>query len=201
MRIVLVVCTMLLALPCVAAEPAGVRELLSKPAVLRGEFEQSRHLHGFRNPLVSQGDFLLARDRGVVWMTRKPFASTTLITRDRLQTRQPDGSVQMAFDNNHSPAASMVNSLLLALISGDIDALSKYFKLTESSLPGGAWKLQLTPKKSALARIFAQIELTGDRFVRSVHLEEKSGDSTDLKFQALRDAPAQLDATEAKQFE
>ena len=107
----------------------------------------------------------------------------------------------MAFDNKHSPAASLVNSLLLALISGDIDALSKYFKLTESSLPGGAWKLQLTPKKSGLARVFARIELNGDRFVRSVHLEEKSGDSTDLKFQALRDTPAQLDATEAKQFE
>ena len=87
MRVVLFVCTMLLALPCAAAEPAGVRELLSKPAVLRGEFEQSRHLHGFHNPLVSQGDFLLARDRGVVWMTRKPFASTTLITKDRLQEK------------------------------------------------------------------------------------------------------------------
>jgi len=200
-RSILIAMALLLALPCFAAEGDSIRDRLAKPAVLRGKFDQTRHLQGFRNALSSQGDFIVARDRGVLWETRKPFPSTTVISKSRLLTRQADGSTEIVFDRSHSPAAGIVNALMLALLGGDLDALSKYFTLKESTLPEGAWRVELVPRKSALARVFDRIVLQGDRYVRSVHLEEKGGDVTDIVFQSMRETPAELDPGEAKQFE
>ena len=65
-----------------AAEPvpAVVREIrqrMADDAVLRGSFEQRKSIKGFRNPLVSRGEFIVARQRGVVWRTVEPFGSST----------------------------------------------------------------------------------------------------------------------------
>ncbi len=46
------------------------------PAVLRGEFEQTKTIKGFKRPLVSKGSFVMAAGKGVLWVTAQPFAST-----------------------------------------------------------------------------------------------------------------------------
>jgi hypothetical protein len=179
----------------------GVRARLSNAPVLRGQFEQEKHLQGFKNPLLSKGDFLLARDRGVVWITRSPFASTLVLTKERLQIRQADGSTRSLADQGSSPAVNTANALLMALLSGDIEILSRQFRLQESLAADGGWRLQLVPKQGALKKIFKSIELQGDQHVRSVHLEEIRGDQTDIRFLKLLDVPNTLSAEEAKQFD
>lgn len=180
---------------------AGVRNLLGSVPVLRGQFEQEKHLQGFRNPLLSKGDFLLARDRGVVWNTRTPFASTLVLTKQRLLVRQADGSTHALADQGASPAASTANALLMALLTGDIEALGRQFRLRETLSTDGTWRLQLLPNQGALKKIFKFIELQGDRHVRSVHLEENNGDRTDIRFLQLRDSPDTMSAGEAQQFD
>jgi hypothetical protein len=77
---------LLLALGCaaIASEAADLQaevlKRLDASPVLQGEFEQSKSLKGFKNPLVSKGEFLLARSQGIVWETKQPFASTLVIT-------------------------------------------------------------------------------------------------------------------------
>ncbi|MEO8743374.1 MAG: outer membrane lipoprotein carrier protein LolA [Lysobacteraceae bacterium] len=200
-RALCVAAALMLSMASLANAGDSVRERLAKPAVLRGTFEQSRHLQGFHNPLVSQGDFVVARDRGVLWETRKPFPSTTVISKDRVLTRHADGSSEVVVDTAHAPAASMANALMLAMLGGDLDTLSKSFALQQSDLPDGTWRLELSPRASGLAHVFTRIVLQGDRYVRSVHLDEKGGDSTDITFQSITETPAQLDPAEAKQFE
>jgi len=185
-----------------AAVPgAGVRARLADASVLRGEFVQEKRLQGFKNPLLSKGDFLLARDRGVVWNTRSPFASTLVLTKQRLLSRQADGSTQALAGEQASPAVSTANALLMALLSGDIDTLSRQFRLHETVAADGSWRLELEPKQGALKKIFKRIELQGDQHVRSVRLEEIRGDRTEIKFLQLRTTPAKLSAGEATQFD
>ena len=129
-------------------EGEGVRARLAQPVVLRGQFEQSKRLEGFRQPLVSRGDFLLVRDRGVAWDTREPFASTTLLTRERLLTRLPDGSQRVLLDAAGSPGMAAVNALLLALVAGDLPALAERFALDETLAADGSWRLVLTPDEA-----------------------------------------------------
>jgi outer membrane lipoprotein-sorting protein len=194
---------LLFAVACANASTpgAGVHARLANAPVLRGEFEQEKHLQGFKKPLLSKGDFLLARDRGVVWNTRSPFASTLVLTKQRLLTRQADGSTHNVADQAASPAVSTANALLMALLGGDIEVLSRQFDLQETLAVDGSWKLQLVPKQGALKKIFKRIELQGDKYVRNVHLEEVRGDYTDIRFEQLRDTPTALSVEEAKQFD
>jgi len=185
-----------------AATPgAGVRARLGNVPVLRGQFEQEKRLQGFKNPLLSKGDFLLARDRGVAWNTHSPFASTLVLTKQRLLTRQADGSTQAIAEQGASPAVSTANALLMALLSGDVDTLSRQFRLQETLAADGSWRLQLVPKQGALKKIFKLIELQGDRYVRSVRLQEIRGDRTEIRFLQLQTSPPTLSAAEAKQFD
>lgn len=197
----LLLLAIVLALPARAGEGEGVAARLAQPPVLRGQFEQSKQLQGFRHPLVSRGDFLLVRARGVAWDTREPFASTTLLTRDRLLTRLPDGSQQVLLETAGSPGMAAVNALLMALVAGDLPALAARFKLEETLLDDGRWQLRLLPDEDSLRQVFAGITLGGDRFVREVRIEETGGDVTVLRFLALTDAPAEPTAAEAARFD
>ena len=92
-----------------------------------------------------------------------------------------------------------MNKIMLAMLSGDQAAMAKYFKIqrTESN---GNWTLQLQPKGS-MARVFAHVEMTGDRYIRQVLMQEKSGDKTELRFSALSEVPNTLSAEEKKYFQ
>ncbi|MBJ7516579.1 MAG: outer membrane lipoprotein carrier protein LolA, partial [Stenotrophomonas sp.] len=104
------------------AMQAIAREV-ARPAVLRGEFSQEKQVAGFRNPLRSQGRFVVARERGVIWTTLKPFPSEMVITAERILSRQPDGTTRVELDAREQPAMRSVNAILFALMSGDVQAL------------------------------------------------------------------------------
>ena len=181
---------------------ADVQKRLAPVNVLRGRFEQEKHVKGFRNALRSSGDFLIAREHGVVWSTRAPFASTLVLTPRQMSVQQADGKRQtLAAGGAKSRATAMINGLMLALMSGDVDALSKRFRLTARNQVGGDWVMELQPRDAALKKALSSVVMEGDDHVRVVHLVEAGGDTTDLKFLDLRDAPATLTPAEAKQFD
>ncbi|MFT3806177.1 LolA family protein [Arenimonas sp.] len=179
----------------------GVRARLVQAPVLRGAFEQEKRLQGFRNPLRSQGDFILSRERGIVWNTRKPFASTLVLGKDRLQAKQADGRKQDLIAAGNSQALSVANGLMLALVGGNIDGLATSFDVREFLSADGSWALVLVPKRGPLQKAFQRIELQGDRYVRRVVLSESRGDRTEIKFSGIADLPASLSADEARQFD
>jgi outer membrane lipoprotein-sorting protein len=187
--LVLIVMLLAMAFPAHAADGDGVRSRLAKPAVLRGQFEQQKQLQGFHNPLKSSGDFLLLRDRGIAWNTRKPFASSTRLTRKRLLATMPDGSTQVLIDAGASPGMAAVNALLMALVAGDLDALATRFTLKETLRADGGWSLALQPRDAALKQAFTRIVLDGDRYVRGVEIIEPAGDRTRIVFSDLRETP------------
>jgi hypothetical protein len=185
-----------------AAEPAQIiaaqvtKRLATEP-VLRGEFEQRKSIKGFRNPLVSRGDFLVVRGRGVVWRTREPFASSLVVTRDRLLSRQADGTPASQLNAKDEPGLRAINEMLFALMAADLAVLSQRFRI-EGELRGSeAWQLSLVPRDAALARFVSRIELEGDRFVRQVRLAEAQGDASTIRFsqQATAAAPTTEEAS------
>lgn len=177
---------------------AAVRERLATPAVLRGRFEQEKHLSGFRNPLRSRGTFLLVRDRGVAWDTTEPFASSLVLDRDRIVATLPDGRRDVLLDAAEAPATAAVNALLLALVAGDLDALAPRFAMTGTLADDGGWTLRLVPRGAPLDRVFAHVDLAGDRFVREVRIAESGGDRSTIRFLDLVDAPAATAAESAR---
>ncbi len=185
------------AVPAIVAQ---VRQRLVEAPVLRGEFEQRKTVKGFKNPLLSRGDFIVARERGVLWHTREPFASTLLLTREKLLSRAADGSVAMKLDAREEPGLRAINELLFALMAADLPALVQRFRI-EGELQGAdGWRLQLTPRDAAVAQWVSRIELEGDHHVRGVRLSEAQGDASVIRFSALATA-ASLTREEAARFE
>lgn len=170
--------------PGLAQTPADllneVSRRLDSPAVLRGEFDQTKTLKGFKRPLLSHGSFVMARDRGIQWITNEPFASTLVVTRERLLTVSDGVSQQV--DTRQEPGLRAVNDMLMALLAGDVKALAGRFQ-SEGVLSGTqGWRLSLIPREAGLARFIARIELEGDRYVTHVRLHEASGDDSSIRF-------------------
>lgn len=176
-----------------------VRARLVDAPLVRGQFEQKKTVAGFKKPLVSKGDFLLARDQGVLWNTRTPFASTLTVTRKSLSAQQGTGGAAYHLDSAKEPALAAVNELLFALLSGDVAALQKRFKVEGELVGTAGWKLELTPTDAGLARVFKHIHLEGDGYVRQVQLDETRGDSSVISFEQLAQTPPP-DATEAERL-
>lgn len=188
-------------LPAAAADPlAQVRAQVAQVPVLRGEFAQEKQVAGFKNPLRSNGRFLLARDKGVLWTTTAPFPSEIVITQDRILSRQRDGSRRVEVDGKQQPGLRSVNAMMFALMSGDMKALTSTFDVKEEPAAGG-WKMTLVPRSRQLAQAFTSVRLSGDRYVREVELREANGDLTRLRFSGMSEAPATLSRDEAARFD
>ncbi|WP_265287116.1 LolA family protein [Verminephrobacter eiseniae] len=170
---------------------------LENPAVLRGEFEQTKSIKGFKRPLVSRGTYVVARDRGVQWLTVQPFASTVVVTRERLLTLGQAG-VSRQIDTRQEPGLRAINEMLMALLAGDVTALTARFNVQATLQDTHGWRLALTPHDAALAGFIARIEMEGDRHVNALSLHEASGDASSIRF--FNPASSGLSATEAERF-
>jgi outer membrane lipoprotein-sorting protein len=184
-----------------AADPlAQVRSQVAQVPLLRGEFTQEKQVAGFKNPLRSNGRFLLARDKGVLWTTTAPFPSEIVITQDRILSRQRDGSRRVEVDGKQQPGLRSVNAMMFALMSGDMKALTSTFDVKSEPATAG-WKMTLVPSSRQLAQAFTSVRLSGDRYVREVELREANGDLTRLRFSDMIETPATLSRDEAARFE
>ncbi|MFG6446718.1 outer membrane lipoprotein carrier protein LolA [Roseateles sp. BYS180W] len=164
----------------------GVRQRLAQPAWLQGQFEQSKQVQGFKQPLRSQGEFVVARGRGVLWRTLRPFASELRLTSREIITSQGGQRVTQV-DVQQEPALRLVNSMMLALLAGDVTALDAQFQVRGALRAEQGWILELTPRQEAWRQMLQSITMQGDRLVREVSLTEASGDITKIRFTQLRE--------------
>jgi len=177
-----------------------VHDRLRTARVLKGEFEQVKMLKGFRNALVSKGEFVVARGQGVWWHTREPFETTLVVTRTRLFTRNPDGSTSDLMDAQAGPGMRQVNELIFSLLAADIDVLADRFAVVAQPVGAAGWTLTLTPRDPALAKFLVRATLAGERDVQSVRIEEARGDTTQIRFSHQVPAGA-LTPDEAARFQ
>lgn len=165
----------------------ALRARLGQPDWLQGEFEQSKQVQGFKKPLLSRGDFVIARGRGVVWSTRTPFASELKLTRNQMEATQ-GGAPTLRMDSQREPALRVVNEMMFALLGGDIGALSQLFVLEGEVVGERAWRITLVPRQAAWRQVLQSIDLTGERHVREVRIVESAGDETKIRFSALKES-------------
>ncbi len=151
-------------------------EQLSGPAVVRGDFIQEKHLRALPQPLTSQGQFVLARDHGLLWLLQQPIRQDYRISALGIARRSEQG--WQALDPQGSSARQ--NQLFLAVLGGDTQALQRDFDLQLNGDPD-AWRLQLTPRGALLRQVFETIEIEGSDTVTRIELREVQGDRTVLR--------------------
>lgn len=180
--------TLVLALPARSADIAQeISARLAAAEVVRGRFDQTKTVAGFSRPLLSQGDFLLWRDHGLLWLTRAPFPAQLVLTTQQLSAST--GGSRQQIDTTREPAMKMVNQMFLALMAGNVAALRERFAIQGELIGKTGWRLELTPREAGVAQHLKRIEIAGERHVRRVRLDEANGDSTSIRFSALSETP------------
>lgn len=157
-----------------------VNRQLQHPAVLRGQFEQQRQLAGFSKPMLSRGRFTVARERGALWLTDSPFSSQLILTRDAL-IQKNGASVSQRLDASQEPALRAINSVLFALLAGDLSALEQRFTL-QGEVGARGWSLRLIPRDAAWKQVMTRIELRGSTHIDTLDMLDINKDSTHIRF-------------------
>ena len=213
---VLVACVQLVAISLVQAAPsapaaakteatsaqallAQVRQRVQDAPVVRGQFTQLKTVQGFKQPLKSSGDFVVARGKGIAWQVRQPFASTLIVKPDSLLSRAADGSVAMQMKAQDEPVLRTINAMLFAVMAADLAQLSQYFEVT-GQVHSSGWKLHLVPRDAMLAQWLQAVDLSGQQFVQEVLLQEARGDRSQILIQNPA-AEQSLRAQDASLFE
>lgn len=191
---------LLLSLVMSLAAPAFAESIkaLTPGDVLRGRFVQERFLQGFDNPLKSEGTFTLAPGQGLIWRADKPFAITTVMTRNGL-AQQSDGVTTLNLPASRAPFMAGLYDMLSGALAGDWHALERDFTVVKAETKDG-WSLQLTPTKKAPSDTMpiARIDIAGKDYVEHVDILKQGGDRDSLTFLDQRSSTDPLTADETQ---
>jgi hypothetical protein len=181
-----------------AAPVAKIQAMLAKPAALCGRFDQSKQLTGMKKPLASNGRFCVVAGKGVLWRTLQPFPNTLRLTRDEIVHFQGE-RVAMRLDAKQEPTVRMINSVLFALLAGDLAQLDSLFEV-DGGIDGAAWHVALKAREPGLAKAIGAIALEGGAYVKHITITEASGDRTTIVFSAIQTGDTALMPDEAALF-
>lgn len=181
-----------------AAPIEKIQNMLAKPKMLCGRFDQTKQLNGMKKPLLSNGRFCVINGKGVLWRTLQPFPNTLRLTRDEIVQFQGE-RLATRLDATQEPTVRMINSVLFSLLSGDLSKLQTLFEV-EGNVDKNAWRVALKAREPALAKAIGDIALEGGAYVRNISINEASGDKTNIVFSAIQTGDAAMLPEEAALF-
>lgn len=177
---------------------AKIQAMLAKPTVMCGRFDQTKNLAGMKKPLAAEGRFCVVAGKGVLWRTLKPFPNTLRLTRDEIINYQGD-RVAMRLDAKTEPTVRVINNVLFSLLAGDLGQLDTLFD-GDGSVDANSWNVALKPRQAALEKAIGTIKLEGGSYVKSIVMNESSGDRTTIVFSAIQTGEGAMTKEEAALF-
>jgi hypothetical protein len=175
-----------------------IQSMLAKPVVLCGRFDQTKQLIGMKKPLASNGRFCVVKGKGIIWRTLKPFPSTLRLTRDEIVNYQGD-RVAMRLDAKQEPTVRIINNVLFSLMAGDLGQLNDLFKI-DGNVKAASWHVELVAREPALAKAIGTISLDGGTHVKTINMNEASGDHTTIVFSAIQTGETAMQPEEETLF-
>lgn len=176
-----------------------LQQRFTEQPVVRAHFEQIRAIKDLPQPLRSQGEMLIARDQGLLWDQKAPFTMTLMLNESRM-VQIVNNQKPQVITAESNPQMFQFNHLLRALFQADRKVLEQNFRIDFQDKGEGRWALSLAPTTTPLDRIFATIELTGQTYLETIHLNDKQGDRTEITLSQHRLIPATLTDEELQRF-
>lgn len=176
-----------------------LQQRFTEQPVIRAHFDQTRTIKDLPQPLRSQGQMLIARDRGLLWDQTSPFPMQLLLD-DKRMVQVINGQPPQIITAENNPQMFQFNHLLRALFRADRKVLEQNFRVEFADKGEGRWTLRLTPTTTPLDKIFNTIDLAGKTYLESIQLNDKQGDRTDIALTQHQLTPAQLTDDEHQRF-
>ncbi|GHV54017.1 hypothetical protein AGMMS49579_13830 [Spirochaetia bacterium] len=176
---------------------------LSRHPFIRGTFSQAKTISRLNRSLVSEGNFIIARDMGMVWETLKPFPSTLITGRDYLVQSTPSGT-KTRLDAQGNETFLRFSDTISAVFSGNSQKLLDNFTVYFTG-SAGVWTIGLVPSEKAIRLFATRIIMSGESSpgqaqIRTVILHEQNGDSIRYTLSG-HSFPAALSAAERALFD
>ena len=149
---------------------------------LSGRFVQERHLAGLAAPLRSEGTFVLAAGKGLVWHSEQPFDTTVVITPAAL-VQIVGGQEVQRLPAARAPFLARLYDTLGGALGGDWMALAREFSI-ERSENERSWTILLKPLRTdeSGAALLQSISIVGKVFVDAAEIRHPNGDWDHLAF-------------------
>lgn len=186
----LIAVLVLLMLPVIAtlqtddarADDLKIAKPLTAGEILRGRFVQERSLEGFQAPLKSEGSFIVAAGRGLIWRVETPFPTTTVITPAGL-VQETRGNETLRLSAARIPFMAQLYDMMSGTMGGNMDRLKQQFAVASSGSEQN-WQVKLTPLSSGNSGTLPikEIDIQGARFVDQVDIRKPNGDHDNLHF-------------------
>lgn len=166
---------------------------LAKRSVTTGKFLQTRKSANNGRSLNSNGDFVFSMD-GILWQTKKPFPSTTIITQTSVIQESANGK-RTVIDASQNQIFKSMSASLTSIFSGNAAELEKNFTVAFSA-KGNDWSAELMPRDSGVASVMKSITISGKlsgenskgAMLSTITITESTGDTisynlTEQKYQ------------------
>lgn len=178
---------------------AALAAIQAQGDVLRGRFTQEKHLAELDQPLVSRGQYVIARDHGLIWRVQEPLQATLIISQQQLVQRS-DGEQTLRISADQQPGLSVVTAILLAIFQADIERLKTFFHLHSESLAQGGWAIELTPRQASVGEFIESVRIQGGQSIERIDIRETGGDRSRIQLQQTEAGAGGLTASEQAEF-
>lgn len=177
--------------------PSRIEKMVGSAQTVRGTFIQTKVMVGISKRLVSEGNFIVDKTQGVLWVTEKPIYQKLRVSSSGIKVDNKNGNL-MTLDARNEPSVRYINELVMSVFSGDMNSLERLFKYSGDASSKG-WFIELIPK-SPTSVPFKKITMTGSSAISRITFISKEGDSTEISFSDIRPAIS-LTKDEALQFQ
>lgn len=158
-------------------------KLTDSPASLHGRFEQQKQIVEFDTTLVSNGRFEYERNQFIHWITEAPVENELTMTPDDIVSRQGNNEL-LHIKTDKNPSVQILSKIFFAVLTAQWHDLAEFF-YANGEQHGEQWHVTLTPKKQTLKQAVSSVELSGDKWLKEVTLNEQNGDKTHILFSDL----------------
>ena len=187
--LLLVLLTLCASLSVRADELQSILQMLAARPLVRAEFSQEKTLPALKKPLHSEGQLVFAGKEGVLMFIRKPVAAQLAITPNVLLQKTARTQTRLRLDQSPYGAAAGIFSQLM---SGDAKKLQSSFHVEALEKNGITWTLHLRPRDNRLQKLFRKLRISGDAYLRELHISDTSGGETLMRLTEHSSLPASL---------
>jgi hypothetical protein len=182
MNRVLIVAVAIVALSTVSLAQLAMGPRLAPGQTLHGRFVQARNLKGISSTLKSDGTFVLAPGKGLIWRIEDPIQTVTIITPAGIR-QIVNGSEVRSIEAAKVPFIAHFYDMLDGALMGDWTAMRHDFAV-QTRGDRAAWRTVLTPIRpnDPIAGMLASIVITGGKMVDGVEISRANGDSERIAF-------------------
>ncbi len=170
-----------------ADAPATLLRRLERAAsgvsTLASDFVQEKHLAMFKTVVTSKGRFHYRKPDRLRWELTEPFASGFALNGNQGRRWHRRTGRTESFDIRQDPIMKAVSDQIFAWANADFAGLGREYRIL--ILSEHPVSLRLEPLSAAMAASLDHLRITfspDGRFVRSVEIHDKDGDSTRIRF-------------------